>query len=109
MVDKGTARALVYGALGTLALILVIAIYAIATKSSVQAELDQQLEALQAKDVKLKQEAQRRAQAMAKFDEAQEAMVKKEEENKVSSVGGICFGWSLRARSHANAGVQGAA
>ncbi len=72
MVDKATARMLVYGALGTLALVLIVAIYAIASKNQLQGELDQQLEALSQRESKLAQERQRRAEAMAKFSEAQE-------------------------------------
>jgi transketolase len=78
MVDKSTARALVYGALGTLALVLVIAIYAIATKGSVQAELDEQLAHLALKAEKLRQAEERRDAADRKFKEAQESLSEKE-------------------------------
>jgi hypothetical protein len=62
MVDKATARMLVYGALATLALILVVAVYALATKGSIQSELERRLAELKRKEddlVKSKEERQR--------------------------------------------------
>lgn len=80
MVDKSTARALVYGALAMLGLILVIAIYAVATKGSVQAELDAQLERLQVKERQLRDESALRRKALGEAHDAAQALANKEKE-----------------------------
>jgi glucose-6-phosphate 1-dehydrogenase len=55
MVDKSTARMLVFGALGTLALVLIVAIYALSTKGTIQSKLEQKLHELDVKNREIKE------------------------------------------------------
>jgi hypothetical protein len=79
MVDKATARMLVYGALATLGLILIVAIYALATKGSIQSELERRLDELRRKEKELEKSAAERKQASKAVEEFETKLVKEGE------------------------------
>ena len=66
---------LVYGALATLALILLVAVYALATKGSIQSELERKLDLLAKKDRDLRRNEDERDRALGQYRDAQEKVV----------------------------------
>lgn len=83
MVDKATARMLVYGALGTLALILLVAVYALATKGSLQSELEKKLDALREKEHALSQQSRAREEALQNFRRAEKEVSEERGKRKI--------------------------
>ncbi len=66
---------LVYGALATLGLILVVAVYALATKGSIQTELERKLDELKRKEEALQRNVNERQAAVNKAEEYESKLV----------------------------------
>jgi hypothetical protein len=83
MVDKPTARLLVYGALATLGLILIVAIYALVSKGTVQNKLEAKLDELSRKEQQLHSRERQRDEALRKYKEAEEGVQEESKRRKL--------------------------